>query len=453
MTSKLFDLNNPNHDIFGVATEEGGDSDDNMCAMIGDAVQHHVAGLNDFQRQAWEHYIHVAGQFLFNANPAIADTDHDTFNLKVEDLDHFSFSEHGPSHMKAVLEEAVENEKERRKQSEDVYDRATELINYTEWESNPSQFAHFDMPKTPGNKLGFCGNTNQLFMDEFPEGHPDTKVINSYLTMMNKDIDDVTTKYGQWVKNWLGKQSFKFSKVKEILEELTDQLADGEKYPEFYIIEALGKIDADWKKTYYLRAMEKTQGDGIYQLILAKEDEWAGMRENGISPLADINKFNKNLFRDFKRNTRSHHWSLLKSIKADYQPPILVKGVDLNRCRLSDISRVFGLTHQKATIIWFKRPFSNLDQVKNLGILREDDFSNSWILKSILDDINEQAILHQNNPKAFSQLSAILVERQRIGKDGLTTKEWNSIWNNYRLAKSEMLDRLKQNREVSNVQR
>ncbi len=462
--SNGFGKNNPNHDIFIVETEEGPDSEDNMCSMIGDATMAHLAQLSPAQRQVWEHY-YLGGKDLFFFAPSSAENDKDPHDLKAEDLENYFDNHPVDEKAKVWLEEAIEVEKERRAKSEDVYDKANELIPYQDWQDNPGLFKHFDIPTTPKNLAIYAGSTTQNFYDEFPEGHPDSKVINALLVKVNRDQDDLTDKYGIWLKEWLDKQPVQFPYVTAVLERLITRLVEGEKDPEELCKIALQLIDDDWRKQYIQTAQEKLKNDPVHQLLVHKSNEWDSEYERGVNVLPMVKSFGQTLYSKFRGQIKRSHWSKYKALKAKYSGAVIIKGLDVNSCRLGDLERKLRIPRNIAVAIYTSRPFSGPNELLKREttitqhvveggklVEKKETVIKGWLdpnafqergnieqIYTLIDTRAEQA-LASNNKKIFSALSGELVARQKENKENFSSKEWGSVWTYYRSKKSDILN-------------
>ena len=446
MRHGIFGPTNPNHDIFIVPTEEGPDEEDNMSSMIGDATMHHLNSLTSFQRQVWEYFVLTGGENLFSFIPSPADVDQDPYNLKVEDLDKYFENNQVPESMRVHMEEAIEQERERREKSTDAYDRATELIPFQDWEDNPGLFTHYDLPTTPKNLALYAGNTSQLFYDYFPDGHPDSKKLNQYLGMMNRDAEKLTAKYGEFVKTQLDQWQFRDEYAYRILCQLTDYITEGTRDPEEVTCKALCLIDENWRKEYVAQSQQRLQKDAVYQLMKHKAIEWEQMYDEGISVLPAVKAFGQLLFTQFRKEMRKHHWQMYRQLKNKYSfVKLVLKGVDLNTARPHDMSVALGISDQKARAIWHGRPFLSLGELQKKGHLTQDQLVEKGDIEEVYQLIQqkEAEAREKKNLKVFSALSQELISRQKQASDKFSTKEWGLVWNLYRSTKDDILSSLR----------
>ncbi len=473
----IFGQSNPNADIFTIETEEGRDEEDNMCSMIGDAMMAHLQRLSPSQRQCWEHYVLMGGKNLFDFIPSPTDNDRDPHGLKVEDIEGLeedikSVRPDLASLPKEALEEAIEQERERRGTSEDVMDRTELLIPYQEWAENPGMFKHFDMPSTPKNLAIFCGNTSQIFYDEFPEGHPDSKIINDFLVRVNRDVDELTENYGKWICEWLDQQNFKLPYAQKVLVRLMERLVEGEKNPEEVTRLALTLIDQDWQKSWIQNAKVQIAEDPIRQLLERKSEEWAQMHKEGLSVLPFVKSFGQVMYGKFRTQIKKSHWAFYKAVKAKYAPAVILRGLDVNTCRLGDLERVLGIPRQVAVDIFVNRPFQSSAELlereveykavvmkdkdgkehvitparkEKKGWLKKDLLSEKGNIEELYSLIRSKAeeAASKRNMKALTSLSSELVARQKDSRDNFTSKEWGALWTFYRTTKSDILSSMK----------
>ncbi len=474
MGKTIYGPNNPNHDIFVVESEEGGDSDDNMSSMIGDATMAHLQSLSPSDRQCWEHYVLMGGKSLFDFVPSPGNTDRDPHGLKVEDIDNYYTNRPDLLKHKEWMDEVLEEERERRAKSEDVYHKS-EMIPYADWEQNPGLMKHFDMPSTPKDLAIFCGNTTQRFYDEFPEGHPDEKIINDLLIKVNRDGDELTEKYGTWLKTWLGQQPINLPYTGEILDLLITRLVEGEKDPEDVTKIALTLLDSNWREQYMTTAKGKLAFDAVHQLMARKALEWDEEHEKGIDVLPSVKGFGQVLYSRFRKSIKRSHWSFYKSLKARYSPAVIVRGLDINNCRLGDLERILGIPRGIAVEIWVNRPFISTAELQRREVWERavtakapdgteiiikpaKKMVKGWLNKELLEEKGSVEQLYElvrakareaqerRNLKVFSGLSQVLVDRQKEGKDRWSSKEWGALWNYYRSMKSDILSSIKDNR-------
>ena len=483
VSEELFDHNNPNRDIFTVESEAGGDSEDTMCSMIGDATMAHLQSLSPAERQCWEHYVLMGNENLFSFAPSVADTDRDPHGLKVEDLEGYFMNNEVTEKFRPVIEEAIAEEKERREKSEDVYDRAELLIPYQDWADNPGLSKHFDIPSTPKDTAVFCGNTTQQFYDHFPEGHPDSKTINDLLVRLNRDSSDLTDKYGDWLKTWLGQQPIKLPYTLFVLDLLVTRLTEGVDAngkmvdPTEVIQKALTCLDDDYRQMYLREVNQKTEKDAVRKLLLRKQIEWDEDHAKGMNVLPFVKTFGQLLYTKFRGSIRRSHWALYKSLKARYMLPVLVKGVDINTCRLSDLERVLKVSRRVAIEIYTNRPFASPQELLKREVMEKavtfkDDtgkevvlqpakkVTRGWISEETMNEVRgsieqlyemiretAEKASGQGNLKSFSGISETLVNRQKVGHDNWSSKEWGALWAFYRSTKSDILSKVREGRD------
>jgi hypothetical protein len=489
----IFENTNPNNMIFNVPVEEGPDVEDNMCAMIGDAVARHVAGLTPSERQCWEYYVLNGNQHLFSFVPSPKHVDPDEYNLSTEDisaeeqmgsdeateaeLEALSQKEWGAIAAKLrsnrpdlanvqdeILAEAVESEKERRARSHDAYDRAVELIPFQDWEENPGMFTHYDMPSTPKNIAVYCGNTQQMFYDDFPADHPDANIMNQYLTMMNKEDIELTERYGDFILNWLSQQGFRDEFCYKVLVKLTSYLVEGQKDPGEITRKALNLIDDSARKLFAQKAKDALAADAMHQLLLTKEADWQAQHDEGVTVLPLIKQFGQILFSQFRKGMKKHHWDYYRKLKSQYTNALIVRGVDINSCNLSSLAIALEVPRSMAIDIWMSRPFltkhelvkreaTEYEVVYEDGELKKKEIKvqRGWLahdavvekgdIEEIYQQIKARVELAKktNDIKALTSFSQDLLKRQKEAKDGFSPREWSSVWTMYRAEKNAIL--------------
>lgn len=433
---KLFGFNNLNKDIFIVETEQGQDSDDNMSSMIGDAVMHHVDNLGPGERMLWETLQCMGGQNIFEMVPSFESVDRDPLSLRKAELDSFFKKNKIPESARVLYEEAVQVERERRETSEDAMDRNDGLISYEDWKDNPGLGQHVDLPSTPKPIFRFMGNTTQQFYDEFPEGHQDSDLINQVLMMLNRDnIDDITPKYGFFIKETIKKQRHK-PYTREALFNLIDMLIKTDKDPSELVKTALIEIDQAWGREYRSTVVKGLQTDGVFQLLVLKHTEWTERFENKEDVTQDIKSFGKMLFESFHKDMKSSHWGMYKRLKNKFAPKVLIKGIDVNRCRFSLLQRTLGITREQAMRVWFERPWSSVYQVENEGINAET--VDQTVVNKVLFLIDTAA---STSIRHLARLAEQLVEAQQSGKANMSNIQWNTVWQHYREVKASVLEK------------
>lgn len=443
MREKLFDINNPNADIFVIETEEGTDEEDNMCSMIGDAVQNHMQSLSSAERQVYEHYLFMGNAKIFELLPNWEPNDPDPFKLDNEDLEnYFEIYKNKLSEKdKSVLQEAIDEEKIRREKSEDMYDNKQDcMISFQDWQENPLAAKHIDLPSTPKDRSRYCGDTTTPFYDYLPLEHPDSQKILNFLFRINRDIDDITPKFIKNIKNWLNEEAgIKSLIVKKALTQALDKI-NAEEDPTQTIIAALKTIDFSWSKYYCNTSLEYLLKDPVYQLLLTKHNEWEQKVADGGNVYPSVKQLGGLLFKKFRKNMRPFHWKLYNRLKKKFAPRIMVRGKDINRCTLREFTTLFNIDKRKAMDVINLRPYDSLENFRKKSTLTDAQFVISSAEK-IMNLIKEKAILCINGrtTRPLTQYCKELIKAQQKNSLQLSAIEWSSVWSYYRLTKEDVM--------------
>lgn len=443
----VLNVNNPNADIFEVGTEEGGSDDDNMLSMIGDAVAAHVNKLTPSERQVWEHYTHTADGNIFSRAPSTKFHDRDELNLRNEDLENYFKTYNIPDNMREYVQEAIDAEQDRRAETEDAYDNNEGMISFNEWEEYPQMTKHVDIPTTPRDLMIFSGNSRQKFFDEFPDGHPDTQVLNQFIAFVDRDIDDFNDSYVEFIRKYLDSTAMR-DYTRKVLHKAASHLTSTKNHSEL-ISQTLRAIDRNWAKSYNERAIGKTMADPVVKLMIIKNDEWVKLQDSGINPAQQVKEFGTMLFSDFRGRMTSHHWHLYKRLKNKFQTQVFIKGVDINSASIQDLKRITDDT--SARKIWFGRPFQSPVEAYTRGFITRQLLTNNVSADKILDVIiraSESAVKNKNLGQ-YASLATKLVEKQKVANLGIDDASWKNIWHMYRSMRKSVIESLK---EETNVQ-
>lgn len=467
----LFQKNNINNNILVVPQEQGGVEDDNYFGSIGDATNNHVSNMthrvvscnasgdriihvSNGDRQLWQELYTTRNGLIFHIIPNPGYNDVDPMGLSSADLEKYSKSLNElknkgliNSSTKAAMLEAAEVEQERRNASEDVMDHS-ELVAFDQWEKFPQMSNHIEMPKTPNDIVVYAGECNQVFYDEFPEGHPDAKSINSFLNMINRDWTELSDSYLDWIKKWLVQQKnlkkINSQYIIRIFSLVINQLKGNSGNPEEWIRQALIEIDDEWRKEYRTKSFLKLKNDNMMNLLIRKKNEWKLEAKAGKPVYGAIRMFGSVLFKDFRDSMKGSHWAMYRRTRDAFAPRIDINGEDINRCNISNIQWALAVNRKTAEKVWFNRPFSNETELRNKGFLKVEVFKNSEQQNKILiylDKIAKEA-KETSNLKKFSGMSPILVDWQKNNKIQLSYTEWTGIWSYYRLLRNELIKNL-----------
>lgn len=435
-------MTNPNARILLVPKEFGATEDDQYYGSIGDATHRHVSKLSGSDRLLWETVIVTRDGNIFQTIPSTEHNNTDTLSLRGRDLD--KLAKKFNLDIEWIKEEFAEEAK-RQENSEDALDRG-ELIPFEDHEKFPGMTKYLDLPTTPRDRFLYLGNCSRDFYDEYPEGHPDSRSIDLILAMLNRDIDEIDEKYGNWVKHKISGLSVR-QYVRNTLYALVDKLVGDGEDPDSIKAQALTEIDKAWRNEYRNAVANKLYNDAVFVLLLHKEKEWNQAAKHGENVFKQVKMFGRLLHSEFRDQMRRHHWTRYYTIKKKFAPKVLFKGKDINRVPVRDIKELFNLNQSAAEEIWHhirntdkdKGPFSTLAEVYNKGYITRKSFSNSENMEKATIFVEEQmqkAIDNQDR-KIVSETAAAIVRSQKSQPDKLSRDEWKTLWVYYRLCRDE----------------
>jgi hypothetical protein len=450
---RIFELNNPNAHVFIVPTQEGADTEDQWNGSIGDATMQHVRNLEDNERQLWEDMIHMQDGNIFRTVPSFDAFDRDPFNLAAEDLEDY-LKEYlrktgATPQEEAAVREAITEEIERREASEDIMNLGQSLP-FQDWEEFPQMWNSIDMPKTPRDKLIYCGNSRKRFYDFFPEGHPDSHYIEDVLNRMNPEIND---NYAKMVVGSI-ETSIECGLIKpytgyfliKMVQEYTNNLSDD------CIQESLASIDKCWAVEYKNNSAIRSLEDPLYKLIVLKAREWNQRAKTGESVYSEIKSLGQALFSDLEllKKMRGAHWSKYRNIKRKHAPRVMVRGVDINRCSIQKLKKVLRCSSIKAKAVWLSRPIENLNRPYLDKLIDKAAFSEGEKTDRIIDWLESKAqkAIELNATTIFNQACTKMADAQRNNKVDIPDDEWRMIWAYSRICKEEIIAHVNQKRKT-----
>lgn len=440
----ILSMPNPNSDIFDIGVEEGGDTEDNMLSMIGDATQKHVDSLCVKDRLVWESMHHFPNGSIRRREQDNRFHDRDEFNLRGEDLDAF-FDNYPdlPVGMRPVYEEAIQNEKDRREEvqvgsADDIYNNNNGMVSFDEWEQNPQMMNHVDIPSTPRDIFIYVGETRQPFYDEFPEDHPDARILNQFLQLVNRDADEFNDKFVEFLRKFSDTNAMR-DHTRKVLHKVCDHLGSTNNH-EKLITSALLALDRQWGKAYREKALGKALVDPMVKLMNIKRDEFESLKEKGINPVQQVKAFGSTLFTKFRDRLSSHHWHLYRQMKNTYQMQVFIRGVEVNTASLEELRKVFD--DKKARAVWCARPFQTAVELYVKGFVSRSQLTSSTTADKVLDFIVSTS--EKKDLSAFNALAARLVAKQ---KDNLKLDEesWKNIWAFYKMTKKSLIQEVNKN--------
>jgi len=427
-------MTNPNARILQVPKEYGADDDDNYFGSIGDATQRHVAALSGSERLLWEGLIVTKDGNIWRTYPNLSYAERDVLDLRsldYQDLLEFAEKNHLATNW---IKEEFEKELERR--GEDALDYG-ELIPYSLHEEFPGMTQHIDIPTTPRDRYEYLGNCYQEFYDDFPEKHPDAGAINSILRLMDKDQEEMTEKFISWVHDIIH-QSVSRPYVVQILDNMVDLLTDSQN-PDEEKITALRDIDYYWSIECKNFAAKKALQDPVFALLIHQEKEWNKAAKAGVNVLPQVKSMGKMLHDEFRDKMRKTHWERYKALKKKFAGSVLLNGLDVNSCSVQMLREKLHISDSQARKIWHSRPFYNLNELYNRGLIGRQAFVTSENLDKATAYIEHQMKVARTNKdkRAPGRIAQTLVSVQKKDPGKLTPEEWKTLWSYYRLCRNE----------------
>jgi len=446
---------NPNAEALVVPLEEGGTEGDNNFGSIGDATQQHVLSLDHSERQLWEGLIISRNGNIFRSEPSTAWHDTDPFSLRGKELEKYfkllaktaKIDGDEPTEEELIpIREAFEEEAKRREESKDVYDHA-ELIPYSQMEQFPGMMKHIEIPSTPRDLLLYIGNVNDIFYDQFPDGHQDTKLMRSALAILNRPWEQIDKGYAKWFCEWVEGQEFT-PFVNKCLKVLANYIEEGKRDPVEVTEAMLSAVDEHWRKEYKKQAEERGKKDIVLQLLKKNHESWQEEARQGKTIYPRVKMFGQLLWRNYKDQMRSHHWSLYRKMKKEFAPRVLIRGIDVNRCGLGELRKLFKVecrTYSSlmfapfdvARKVWHERPFEGIGELRTKSCLNAEVFADEPESAKVLEGME---IFFEKAIKACSTKPLDIYREQMIKaqKKG-TNVNWSPIWAYYNILKRELV--------------
>jgi len=456
MKKTIFSSTNPNASIFDIPTEEGADESDNRVASIGDATLAHVQSLEQ-KRLIFDHYIRMPNGNLFSVEENVFWNDPDELNLASEkNLDSYFKKNQIPDKYKDIYREAIQEEEEKRASSEDVMDTSGLVIPYDEWENKPGMMKHWETPKTPGMYMKYCGNTSQLFYDEFPEDHKDAEVINKYLHMMNREIDDIDENYASYVCSWLDSQNI-LDQVKFVLKQLTEEIELYEEDPVQLTKDALMSIDRYWGRLQYNKAkLNEKKTDPLNDRLISIFKALNKEKKNGASVVkiyATVKSLGRRLFNEkspfaeegIPSKMQQRHWKMYRKMKKHFTPPVFINDININTAFKGELVKHLRLSESTARKIIANRPFESIDQVRYAGYFTYEHLigdNEKLIPFVILIKTAMENSLKVKDSRIMEQTPSKILTLNKTNKTKLTSDEFNKVWKFFNIKKTSMLRQL-----------
>jgi hypothetical protein len=322
----------------------------------------------------------------------------------------------------------------------------------------------------------YVGNATQRFYDVFPEGHPDTAVINRFLAMFNRPepyIDEDGNEEGgldEDLAKWMHKQLkdtqmkeytryylacllygiidhqdriFGYETTKEVryFSEQKDEWTTKKigVHHDGLVEVALKGIECCWAKELKRDAIKKVMAQPMTALLLKKEKEWKQKVEEGFSVYSSIRQFGQLLFTEFRSQMTSFHWAKYRRIRDQHAPCIILKGIDINRAGLNDLKKALR-DDTKAEKLWFARPFTNLEEARAKGVVDGSCFADDEPSDKIVTWLEGHTKIAKENTNMarINDVRRVLFKMQQEEKGNLTENQWGNIWRYYRICKQDV---------------
>lgn len=374
----IFKGTNPNAPIFTVETEQGATPEDKSHSCIGDATMKHQSSLRPIDRTIYH-------ELLSFADGTIMRMEEDTYQV-IHD-----FREMDAEAAEAFLEaKGVSINPD----PEDIYESGImTAISVEDYEKN---IEPYEIPSTPRPKFIHCGNSGQVFYDDFPEDHPESGKINMLLMMIRSNASILLSNYVHsrrvfdkstgfcrdfvqydWYENWSDYFTETVAAMHDNGSILSTTIANSfidigtfistehptEDAIRECISDQLKEIDADYSVEVQFAAECKTllgweedDADGTvikhsknegYAYLSKMEKDWAlsysrdARDANVLGIYKDVMRVGSELFAgDFNTDesgvTRARKsrltWSKYASLKRKYAPRLKMNGIDINKC-------------------------------------------------------------------------------------------------------------------------
>jgi len=173
----IFAGTNPNAAIFTVETQEGATPEDKGHSMIGNATMNHQSSLRAIDRTIYHELLSFADGTIMRMEDNMYQVIHDFRDMDAEGAEAFLEA-------KGVCMNP---------DPEDMYESGImTAISVEDYEKN---IEPHEIPSTPRPKFIHCGNSNQVFYDEFPEDHPESGKINMLLMMLRSNASILLSNY------------------------------------------------------------------------------------------------------------------------------------------------------------------------------------------------------------------------------------------------------------------
>lgn len=446
----LFDgPNNPNHEIFVIATQEGADKEDQGHGSIGDATMDHVSRMRHKLREM-EHFFMMPNGNLFRVEENVQALDEAstryTRNQMMQVITDNNLSTDQKEGLISFFEEEIEERKKEREERQDAMEQI--LVPYEEWEAMPQLTREWDVPPTPKPLYIYAGTTKQMFYDVFPEGHPDERRINAFISAANSiDWDDWSVKTVEYFVQWMERREWVVPTCVEHLLQFCEKVSSGDMRhtPTEHMIEALQEIDRDWGVAITKNSINQFKQSPVMQEIQNFEKKVKDYPQ-GALVWGEIGKLGRRIYEKFGREATTAHWAQYRNLKKKYAPTLLAGNIDFNSASIQELTKFFMKTNsrkkadKKAREVFYSRPFMSLEDLAAKNLIGFDDISytdKNVAFISLLKNAKKKC-LQSKSRTSLGELSQRIIAKQQEKPGMMSQEEWSAVWQAYRLAKKEV---------------
>lgn len=472
-------INNPNHDIFVVPTQDGADKDDQWNGSIGDATMEHIWNQRHKMLEM-EHFIYTPNGNIFrtefNVSPPDEDGQRNLNRQIVKVMTADSRSGHGKyctpedkENVIAFLKQEIEDAKAARIDKQDALDQT--LVPFEDWEHMPQLTNSIEIPSTPPVMYIYAGNASQMFYDFIPEDHPDLRKINSFISMVNAiDWDHFSEKTVKYFRQWIFDQEWVIYTVGERLAQLCEEIEASQNVSPVTLAEqAFRDIENDWAKQVSKEVLTKFGEDPVVQELREFEGRLIENMKAGKLSWAELGKFGQSLYRKYGSRMSTSHWQIYKDLKKKYAPEVKIGKYDINRANLTELRSIFkarfkaesdklwnsDISDEKfefenakiqvkvdnlAKWVYFNRPFMSLEDLATAGKITIDDIGftdRTVVLIGLVKKAYRESIAFKSTAP-LGRMAQQIINYQRTKANMCTEQEWYSIWQAYRVAKQHV---------------
>ena len=479
LTPLYDDLNNPNHAIFVVPTQDGSDKDDQGHGSIGDATMEHIYRMRHKMLEM-EHFVFTPNGNIFRTEFNVQPTDEDGQRnlgrqiVKVmtagnRGLDGKHVSAEDKDAVISFLKQEIEDAKAARLDKQDAMEQG--LVPFEDWEQMPQMTNQIEIPSTPPVMFIYAGNTSQMFYDWIPEDHPDLRLINTFISMTNAiDWDHFSENSVKYFRSWIFNQEWVMYPVAERLALLVEEIEASQNVPPAELaIRAFRDIEGMWAKQVSTEVIGKFNEDVVVKELKAFEERLVENKKAGKLSWAELGKFGQSLYKRFGSKMSTAHWGLYKTLKKKYAPEVKLGKHDVNRASLNDLRSVFkGRFKAESDALWnsdisdekyefenakiqfkvdnlakwafFNRPFMSLEDLAEKGMITVDDIGSTAKTQVLMGLVKKsyRESLSFRSTAPLGRMAQQIINYQRTKPELCTEQEWYSIWQAYRICKANV---------------